>query len=184
MKMGIMHNSESNFFHLEKVKFLGVVALLKVLKSTHFQTLLCFYFKRLNNALHYNNNKTYFNFVIFLFFSPIWDEDDDDELIESECKQCRQFYTPDQRLPDWMSRASCQKCLIWSCDNAGAKSKVVFCQYCRQGKFGWVKCSKNRSVSICVNCVDRTKAYVKMSQESHVQTYVKGMLNELVSVIF
>ena len=55
-----MHNSESNFFHLEKVKFLGVVALLKVLKSTHFQTLLCFYFKRLNNALDYNNNNTLF----------------------------------------------------------------------------------------------------------------------------
>ena len=68
MKMGIMHNSESNFFHLEKVKFLGVVALLKVLKSTHFQTLLCFYFKRLNNALHYNNNNTYFNFVNFFNF--------------------------------------------------------------------------------------------------------------------
>ena len=115
----------------------------------------------------------------------MWDEDDDeDDLIKSECKQCGQFYTPDQRLPDWMSRASCQNCLIWSCDNAGVKNNVVFCQYCRQGKFGWVKRSKNRSVSICVNCVDRTKAYIKMSQESHVQTYVIGMLNELVSILF
>ena len=117
--------------------------------------------------------------LFFYFFSPIWD--DDDELIESECKQCGQIYTPDQRLPDWMSRASCQNCLIWSSDNAGAKHKVVHCHYCRQGKYGWVKCSKNRSISICLNCVDRTKAYIKMSQESHVQTYVKGMLNELVS---
>ena len=113
---------------------------------------------------------------------------EEEEEIESECKHCGQFYFPDKRLPDWMSRASCHKCLVWSCDEGGhtgvAKKKVVLCQYCRQGKFGWTKSSKDKTISICVNCVERSKAFFKMSEVSHVQTYVTGMLSQLVSQLF
>ena len=92
-----------------------------------------------------------------------------------------------------MSRASCNKCLAWSCSsNPGEssspspmmsklKKQVVLCQFCRQGKFGWTKSCKSKSISICVNCADRSEAYLKMTQGSQVENYLIGMLNQLVS---
>ena len=88
-----------------------------------------------------------------------------------------------------MSRASCHKCLVWSCSsNPGEsssmsklKKQVVLCQFCRQGKFGWTKSCKSKSISICVNCADRSEAYLKMTQGSQVENYLIGMLNQLVS---
>ena len=133
---------------------------------------------------------TYFYSLICIFLD---DEEEDDDEIDIECKHCGDFYVPDQRLPDWMSRASCHKCLVWSCSNnpgessstspmmSKLKKQVVLCQFCRQGKFGWTKSCKSKSISICVNCADRSEAYLKMTLGSQVENYLIGMLNQLVS---
>ena len=112
-------------------------------------------------------------------------------LIESECKKCGDFYTPDAALPDWMSRAACGKCLnscLESVAGSNPKSQVVLCQFCRQGKFGLVtscfdeKTSKSLSISICEHCLQMAQAYKMMTDRSQCKSYVTGMLNELVSL--
>ena len=113
------------------------------------------------------------------------------DLIEVECKKCFKLYVPDLRLPDWMSRASCNSCLSWcleressssniSASNASS-SRVILCQFCRQGKFGWTKSCQRMSLSICVNCSKMAGAFRQMTDVSQCQNYVTGMLNELVS---
>ena len=104
---------------------------------------------------------------------------------ENECKKCHENYVPDPRLPDWMSRASCQKCLKWCLKNDDSvTSKVILCSYCRQGKFGFTKKSQNFEISMCISCLKMAQSYHKMTDALQCSSYVTGMLNELVSFIY
>ena len=114
------------------------------------------------------------------------DSDYSEEIcVESECKKCGDIYQPDPRLPDWVARATCNKCLTWCLkivdSPAPPKPKVILCQYCRQGKFGFTKTCQTMSISICVNCSKMAQAFQKMTDTSQCRSYVTGMLNELVS---
>lgn len=101
---------------------------------------------------------------------------------ESQCKKCGQVYVPDARLPDWMSRATCNQCLEWCLSKSSSKpSSVILCQYCRQGKFGLTTSCQSMSISICLNCSKMATAFQKMTDASQCRSYVTGMLNELVS---
>ena len=107
--------------------------------------------------------------------------------VENECKKCGEQYVPDPRLPDWMSRATCQTCLE-KCsrfqNQKSEKGKVILCTYCRQGKFGMTKkldASGKLEISICVQCTKMAQAFYKMTDALQCTSYVTGMLNELVS---
>ena len=107
--------------------------------------------------------------------------------VENECKKCGEQYVPDPRLPDWMSRATCQKCLE-KCsrfqNQKSEKGKVILCTYCRQGKFGMTKKldgDPKLEISICVQCTQMAQAFFKMTDALQCTRYVTGMLNELVS---
>ena len=109
-------------------------------------------------------------------------EKDEEMCVESECKKCGDIYVPDPRLPDWIARATCNKCLTWCLKSVDTvRPKVVLCQYCRQGKLGFTKTSQNMSISICVNCSKMALAFQQMTDMSQCRSYVTGMLNELVS---
>lgn len=101
------------------------------------------------------------------------------------CKTCGDSYVIDDRLPDWMSRASCTRCLVETNKDAGEAKRnkkqqlsVVLCHFCRQGKFGYTGASS--STSICVNCMETADAYGRLTNRGECDSYVSGMLNELI----
>ena len=106
-----------------------------------------------------------------------------ESTVEKECKKCGDLYVPDSRLPDWMARATCQKCLHNSVQDRIEKGKVILCTYCRQGKFGVTQKFGNVDISICVQCTKMAQAFYKMTDDGQCTSYVTGMLNELVSIL-
>ena len=108
------------------------------------------------------------------------DEEEDEEFdeFEVECKHCGDFYTFDKRLPDWLSRSACNKCILaLSATNLATnkQKRVVLCAFCRQGKFGYTK-------SACEDCSQIVEAFRQLTDKSAYHGYVTGMLNDLVSV--
>ena len=111
----------------------------------------------------------------------------------NSCKMCRHnIQNPDQRLPEWLSTNYCDGCIVDIAQTVDAKStkpEVVFCTFCRQGKFGHSirqteESSKLTCTSICVNCLDIFEAFSRMKNQMECFNYVKGMLNELVSASY
>lgn len=101
-----------------------------------------------------------------------------ENLYENECKKCGHFYKPDPKLPDWFGRNSCQNCLEQTLEKCSKSNKVVLCQFCRQGRFGF----ETKVFSICLSCFKLAQAFQKMTDQNSCQKYVQGMLNELVSL--
>ena len=107
------------------------------------------------------------------------------------CKLCkRQINNVDRRLPEWVTSNFCVDCIVnvnvnattkkSNDDTHALKTEVVFCNFCRQGKFGYTLNSSGASV--CVDCNDIFVAYTTLKNRRECFNYVKGMLNELVSV--
>ena len=115
--------------------------------------------------------------------APCIHPENDQTEFELECKKCLKKYVPDPRLPDWMSRATCQKCLEWCLknDDSNSPGKVILCGYCRQGKFGFAKKCPDFELSICVQCLKMAQSFHKMTDALQCSSYVTGMLKELVS---
>ena len=112
----------------------------------------------------------------------------------NSCKTCRhQIQNPDQRLPEWLSTDFCEGCILnvaQTVDSKSSKTEVVFCTFCRQGKFGHSigrneeTSKKLTSTSICVNCLEIFEAFSTLKNRMECFNYVKGMLNELVSASY
>ncbi len=117
------------------------------------------------------------------FHSKTEGEDDDfdesaDEF-QTECKHCGDLYSLEKRLPDWLSRAGCNSCLVALSEKKMAttskQTAVVICQLCRQGKFGRV------NQSACEECAQRVRSFRQLTDPAAGRAYVTGMLNDLVS---
>ena len=107
------------------------------------------------------------------------------QTMSNVCKLCRKSYqNSDPRLPEWLTASTCDDCILSTAQNIDKKSsktQVIFCNFCRQGKYGF---GILNSASICVDCFDIFDAFKTVKNGMECFSYVRGMLNELVSTCF
>ena len=104
------------------------------------------------------------------------------QAVSNVCKLCRKSYrNSDPRLPEWLTATTCDDCILSTAQNIdknSSKTQVIFCNFCRQGKYGF---GILNSASICVDCFDIFDAFKTIKNGMECISYVRGMLNELVS---
>ena len=101
------------------------------------------------------------------------------------CSFCQKKFGPETALPRWMSGSSCLSCfsgIVEQINKSKKKKKVVLCDFCRQGKYGYKTNlgKNNNATSVCSDCFDRFDAFLTLMNGQECRSYVRGMLNELV----